>query len=99
MKHVLFYSSFLRCTAPLLGRYTVFVDPTLKPFRAAFRAIFVLAGALACAGCTEPLMSDSEERTQYDRYDGIRQQRVPPYVEDEFGRQRPNLTGRLLTKQ
>lgn len=44
-------------------------------------------------------MGENDERTQYDRYDGIRNQRVPAYVEDEFGRQRPNIKGRLLTKQ
>lgn len=46
-------------------------------------------------GCTEPLLSPREMRTQYDRYDAVRNQLAPAYIEDEFGRLTPNLRGRL----
>lgn len=59
----------------------------------------VLAAGVFTLGCEQPLLSDSGERSQFDRYDAVRSRRAPPYVEDEFGRQRPNLRGRLLTRQ
>ena len=59
----------------------------------------ILGGAGALSGCTKPLFSPEEERSQFDRYDAIRAQRSAPYIEDEFGRRQPNLRGRLLTKQ
>jgi len=49
-------------------------------------------------GCTKPLLSPDEPRSQYDRYDQIRAQRSPSYLEDEYGRRRPNLYGRLTVK-
>jgi hypothetical protein len=51
----------------------------------------------ALAGCSEPLFPESEDRSQFAGYDRARDQLVPPYVEDEFGRRHPNLRGRLLT--
>lgn len=59
-------------------------------------AVALLAAA---AGCRPPLFSPNEERSQYDRYDAIRDQRAPHYIEDEFGYRRPNLRGRLLPKE
>lgn len=50
---------------------------------------------LVTIGCTEPLFSENQPRTQYDRYDQIRGQHVPQYTEDEFGQRHPNLQGRL----
>jgi len=41
------------------------------------------------------LLSDQEARSQYDRYDALRDQRAPSTVEDEFGQPKPNLRGRL----
>jgi hypothetical protein len=61
---------------------------------AAFGAMFAL-GALACAGCSHPLLSPSDERTPFDRYDNVRGQYAPQYVENEYGRREPNLRGRL----
>ncbi len=60
-----------------------------------------LAGAIAAAmagGCQTPLFSPIEDRTQFDRYDKVRNQYEPQYVEDEFGRREPNLRGRLAPK-
>jgi len=59
-----------------------------------------LALALSlCPGCKKPLLSPDEERSQFDRYDAVRNQRAPQYVYDEFGRRRPNLRPRLLPKE
>ncbi len=55
--------------------------------------------ALSAPGCEKPLFAPDSERSQYDRYDAIRGQSAPPYVEDEFGRRHPNLRGRLMTRQ
>lgn len=60
--------------------------------------VLVLA-ALACMpGCARPLLSPNEDRSPFDRYDGIRNQFSAQFVEDEFGRQRPNLRERLAPK-
>lgn len=61
-----------------------------------------LAGAAAMialmGGCAQPLLSPDEERSPFDRYDGIRSQSVPQQTEDEYGRIRPNLRPRLTPK-
>jgi hypothetical protein len=51
------------------------------------------------SGCYDPLLTPDEERSQFDRYDAIRDQRAPSYIEDEYGRRQPNLRARLLEKQ
>ena len=53
---------------------------------------------LAMAGCEKPLLSPTEERSPFDRYDTVRNQYAEQYVMDEFGRRRPNLRERLLPK-
>lgn len=58
-----------------------------------------LAAAAGLIGCTEPLLSPNEPRSQFDRYDRVREQHVEQYVVDEFGRRHPNLRARLLPKQ
>lgn len=62
--------------------------------------MLVVAGAtalagLALAGCSRPLLSPAEERSPFDRYDAVRGQHAPQYVENEYGRREPNLRGRL----
>lgn len=54
---------------------------------------------LSAAGCAKPLLSPRDERSQYDRYDVARGQYEPQYIEDEFGRRKPNLRGRLSQKR
>lgn len=55
---------------------------------------------LTSGGCkTKPLLSPDHERTQFDRYDRVRDQYAAQYVFDEFGRRRPNLAGRLLPRE
>lgn len=61
----------------------------LAPVGAAL--LVVLAG-----GCSKPLLSPNEPRSQYSRYDLVRGRFAPQYVEDEYGRKMPNLRGRLL---
>lgn len=65
------------------------------------RLVFLaLAGALLTApGCRKPLLATNEERSQFDRYDRVREQAPSPYYMDEFGRRRPNLRGRLLSRE
>ncbi len=60
-------------------------------------ALMVGVGLVVMAvGCTKPLLSPNEPRSQYSRYDLVRGRFAPQYIEDEFGRKMPNLRGRLL---
>lgn len=59
--------------------------------------ICIALGAPACK--TKPLLSPDRERSQFDRYDRVRDQYAAQYVFDEFGRRRPNLSGRLLQRE
>jgi hypothetical protein len=61
-------------------------------------ACFAGFGA-ATSGCQKPLLSPDEPRSQYDRYDAVRDQRAATTYMDEFGYKRPNLRGRLLPKE
>ena len=61
-------------------------------------ALPVLA-ALALPGCVKPLFPRNEPRSQFESYDIVRNQNQPLYVFDEFGRQQPNLRGRLSPKR
>lgn len=65
-------------------------------------ALATMLGAfslLALVGCQKPLFGESEARSQFDRYDAVRDERAPPFVFDEFGQRRPNLRARLLTRE
>ncbi len=59
----------------------------------------IALGVLAFAGCARPLLSPDDERSPFDRYDNLRNQFAQQYVEDEFGRQRPNLRARLAPRE
>lgn len=63
-------------------------------------AILVLAGAvmLVLVGCGRALLSPEDERSPFDRYDTVRNQYAQQVIEDEFGRQKPNLRNRLSPK-
>ena len=54
--------------------------------------------ALALTGCREALFKDNDVRSQYDRYDLVRNQYEPAYLLDEFGDEIPNIKGRLAPK-
>lgn len=62
------------------------------------RLLFLLAIGLGLPGCEKPLLSDTDERSPFDRYDEVRNQYSDQYLMDEFGRRRPNLRERLLPK-
>ncbi|MEO1130677.1 MAG: hypothetical protein AAFX05_13370 [Planctomycetota bacterium] len=68
------------------------------PWRVGTLAAVLLLACAAGWGCNKPLFSPREERSQFDRYDRSRNQYAPQFVEDEFGRQEPNLKGRLEPK-
>ena len=57
----------------------------------------LFAGAMILPGCEDPLLTPDEPRSQYDRFDAIRDQRAPSFVYDEFGRKRPNIRARLTS--
>ncbi|XHC25266.1 MAG: hypothetical protein ACFHWZ_05895 [Phycisphaerales bacterium] len=81
------------------GRSTLSNSPAS---RHAVRLGGVLAlSVIACnlIGCSKALFPQDEARTQFDRYDRSRDEYAPMYIEDEFGRQRPNLQGRLSPKR
>lgn len=50
---------------------------------------------LGVSGCEKVLFAPDEPRSQYDRFDAVRDQRAPSYVMDEFGKRRPNIRARL----
>ncbi|MBM4108627.1 MAG: hypothetical protein FJ255_07415 [Phycisphaerae bacterium] len=57
----------------------------------------VLVLAAGCVGgCQKPILRPDDPRSQYDRYDALRNERAETYVEDEYGTRRPNVRGRLL---
>ena len=70
--------------------------------RKAVATVLLVAGVLgaACAGgCEDQLFPVAEPRSQFDRFDAVRDKRPQQYVEDEFGNRKPNLRGRLLTTE
>jgi hypothetical protein len=57
-----------------------------------------LALCAALGGCEKPLLTPTEERSPFERYDTVRNQASEQYITDEFGRRRPNLRERLMPK-
>jgi hypothetical protein len=72
------------------------VEPKPRHPRALLAITALGAATLCSAGCQNALFPEDEDRSQYAVYDRARKQTVSPYVEDKFGRRRPNLRGRLL---
>jgi len=59
----------------------------------------LIAGGLLCGiGCSRPLLSQTDQRSPFDRYDLVRGEYAPQYVENKFGYREPNLRGRLQPK-
>lgn len=54
--------------------------------------------ALPMGACSDALLAPTDERTQYDRYDRVRNKYAQQYIEDEYGRREPNLRARLAPK-
>jgi len=65
----------------------------------AVAGVLVLGAALFVGGCEDQLFPATEPRSQFDRFDAVRDRRAGQYVEDEFGNRHPNLRGRLLTTE
>jgi len=70
-----------------------------NPAKTALGLLVVAALGSPMTGCGKPLMSPSESRSQFDRYDRSRNQFAPQYIEDEYGARTPNLRGRLSPKR
>jgi hypothetical protein len=66
--------------------------------RPAAAAVVLGLAAMALGACSKPLLSPSDERTPFDRYDTVRNEYAKQYVDNEFGRIRPNLRGRLAPR-
>jgi hypothetical protein len=58
-----------------------------------------LLASCAAIGCQKTALRPDDTRSQFDRYDRARSQRAEPYLQDEYGRRTPNLTGRLLVRE
>ena len=65
--------------------------------RALLCGIALMAG-LAASGCRQGPITENDERSPFDRYDLIRDEFALPYLQDEYGRKRPNLRGRLVDR-
>jgi hypothetical protein len=64
-------------------------------------ALVIGLGVVVAAGtgCRNSPITENDQRSPYDRYDLIRDEYAPPYLEDEYGRKRPNLRGRLIDRR
>ncbi len=54
--------------------------------------------SMGVAGCAKPIFAPHQSRTQYDRYDRLRNQYAPQFVQDDLGRRTPNIRERLTPK-
>lgn len=54
---------------------------------------------LSSVGCRQGPITENDERSPYDRYNLIRDEYAPAYLQDEYGRKRPNLRGRLIDRR
>ena len=61
-------------------------------------ALSLGVAGLFAAGCSQPLLAPTDERSPFDRYDNVRGRYAPQYIENEYGRREPNLRGRLGSK-
>lgn len=77
-----------RTTATTCGRFTI-----------GFVLAGVVLGVLGVGGCRQAPITEKDERSQFDRYDAVRDSYAPAYLEDEYGRKKPNLRGRLIGRR
>jgi len=64
--------------------------------RAGVVALGLGAMAIGAGGCSHSLFKRGVSRSQYETYDTVRNRHEADSYEDEFGRRRINLRGRLL---
>lgn len=62
-------------------------------------SLIALGAVGGIGGCSRPLLAPTDPRSPFDRYDLVRGNYAPQYVEDKFGRRQPNLRGRLSPKE
>ena len=70
--------------------------------RLVVRGLGLAAGVcllMSASGCQDSPITENDERSPFDRYDLIRDEYATPYVQDEYGRKRPNLRGRLIDRR
>lgn len=67
----------------------------LRPVNLAIGVVAIIA----LTGCQHNVFPPDQPRSQYDRFDLVRDQRAQSFVEDEFGYRKPNLRGRLLNAE
>jgi|GEM_PF-3379235 len=94
-------------------RYTAFLDHPFLPLdppetaltttrvtRAPRALALMLLATLALAnvGCQKQLFPDDEPRSQYDRFNTVRDRRAPRKFENALGENKINLKGRLLNR-
>ena len=60
--------------------------------------LLLIAGA-APMGCQKNLFPIDEPRSQYDRFDAVRDRRPPDRVENALAEKKINLRGRLLNTE
>jgi hypothetical protein len=60
------------------------------------QAIWLLVPVSACA---PPLLAPDEPRSQFDRYDSVRNQHEDQYIFNEHAKRQPNLERRLSHKE
>ncbi|MBX3358110.1 MAG: hypothetical protein KF745_06755 [Phycisphaeraceae bacterium] len=58
----------------------------------------LVVAVLLGVGCSKPLLSPDDTRTPFDHYDAVRNEYAKQYKTDAFGRQSPNLEGRLAPR-
>jgi len=75
-----------------------FRSPIVVPLRLATAALLVSCICIL-PGCYDPIFREDEARSQYDRFDAVRDQRAAQYFFDEFGNRKPNIRGRLLGRE
>lgn len=59
----------------------------------------LVAVVFLMVGCEKTIFGPNEPRSQFDRFDDVRDRRVPQYRYDEFGARRPNLRARLVRSE
>ncbi len=69
---------------------------SVRPARRAGCVLLASLMAMLPAGCHEPVLTPDEHRSQYDRFDAVRDQRAPSYYMNEYGQRKPNIRPRLV---
>jgi len=74
----------------------IMVDRLTTRTGRACAAMLLVGVGILIGGCRPNLFPRDDARSQYGRYDRIRGEDAEPFVYDETGIRRPNLSARLL---